>query len=378
MQPVIPCMPVGHERACNALKNQEQANNEADPQVNLEEYLFKQRLTLWYRILSLPRRTMQFIMPKWFLFELETRMPLTRRTLLGSALSALATPAFATQSDVRFRRTYVDGPFGQIHVRVAHPATGPGTKPALACFHHSPGSGRLYDPLLPYLAKDRLVMAFDTPGYGNSSHPKEQPEIADYARALAVAIEDLTRGKPVDVMGQLTGSLIAVELAATRPDLVRRVVLSRSPVFSEETRTSGVAEMLKRHGERKIDAKADYLVDRLTRGLGRLAESEPPERYIGAFIDSVLPGHNWVYGEVAAFSYRADLNMPKITQPTLFITWIEDDAKDGEFGRISEWTRGADIIPNAIPLNLNGLGNWPWQENPEAITGPVLAFLDNT
>ncbi len=305
-------------------------------------------------------------------------MSLTRRALLASTLSTVALPSLSANAKVLIRRTYVYGPFGQIHVRVAHPETGPGSKTPLACFHHSPGSGRLFDPWLPYLAKDRLVMAFDTPGYGNSAHPNEQPQISDYARALAVAIEELVPGKRVNLFGQLTGSLIAVEMAATRKDLVRQVVLSRSPVFTEETRASGVAEMLKRHAERKEDKTARYLVERLERGLGNLADDDPPERYIGAFIDSVLPGHNWVYGEVAAFSYRADLNMPSNSQPVLFITWFEDDAKDGEFGRISEWTRGAEIIPNATPLNLTGLGNWPWQENPEIISNYVHSFLDVT
>lgn len=303
-------------------------------------------------------------------------MSLSRRLLLGSTLSLFAQPTFAVENNVVIRRKYVNGPFGQIHVRIAHPATsGFADKPPLACFHHSPGSGRLYDPLLPYLAKNRLVMAFDTPGYGNSAHPIEQPSIAEYSTALAGAIEQISPGTQVDIFGQLTGSLVAIEMAASRPDLVRRVVLSRSPVFTEETRTNGVAEMLRRHGERKVDPKASYLVERLKRGLGNLAGGDPPERYIGAYIDSVLPGHNWVYGEVAAFSYRADLNMPKITQPTLFITWFEDDAKDGEFGRISEWTRGAEIIPNVTALNLNELGNWPWQENPEIISNHVLKFL---
>lgn len=306
-------------------------------------------------------------------------MRLNRRLFLASSVVTLAHKSSVAQdTDVEIQRLYVDGPFGQIHLRLAHP-TDPAneTQPPLACFHYSPGSGRLYDPLLPYLARDRMVMAFDTPGYGNSAPPPEQPFIPDYVEALAGAIESLVDGRQVDVFGQLTGSLIAVEMAVTRPDLVRRVVLSRAPVFTEETRVNGVAEMKRRHAERLVDSKASYLSERLARGLGNLKDGDPPERYLGAFIDSMLPGHNWVYGEVAAFSYRADLNMPKITQPTLFITWIEDDAAEGgDFGGLSEWTRGAEFIPNATRLNLTGLGNWPWIERPEAISRQVLAFLD--
>lgn len=305
-------------------------------------------------------------------------MLLTRRLFVSSSLAALSVPSFAQANDVHIQRLYVDGPYGQIHLRLAHPVDQESeTQTPLACFHYSPGSGRLYEPLLPYLARDRMVMAFDTPGYGNSDPPPTQPYVPDYAEALAGAIESLTDGQPVDVFGQLTGSLIAVEMAVSRPDLVRRVVLSRSPVFTEETRVNGVAEMKRRHAERLVDPKASYLTQRLARGLGNLGEGDPPERYLGAFIDSMLPGHNWVYGEVAAFSYRADLNMPRISQPTLFITWIEDDAAEGgDFGGITEWTRGAEIIPNATRLNLTGLGNWPWIEHPDVISGHVSAFLE--
>lgn len=306
-------------------------------------------------------------------------MHLSRRSFMASAAFAMSSTKYAIAAEaVDIRRLYVDGPYGQIHLRLARPTNQDlETQPPLVCFHYSPGSGRLYDPLLPYLARDRMVMAFDTPGYGNSTPPPEQPDIPGYARALAGAIEALVGGKMVDVFGEMTGSLIAVEIAVSRPDIVRRVVLSRAPVFSEESRVYGVAEMKRRHAERLVDAKATYLTERLDRGLGRLKDGDPPERYLGVFIDSMLPGHNWVYGEVAAFSYRADLNMPKITQPVLFITWIEDDAADaGGFGSVAEWTRGAEIIPNVTPLNLTGLGDWPWIERSDVISGHVLGFLD--
>jgi len=303
---------------------------------------------------------------------------LSRRSLLAATVASLL-PTWTLAADVNITRRYVQGPYGQIHVRIARPAdSNAELQPPLACFHFSPGSGRMYAPLLPYLAQDRLVMAFDTPRYGNSDPPPEQPWISDYATALAAAIRKITDAPQVDVMGQLTGSLTSIELAVKRPDLVRRVVLSRSPVFTEETRVNGVAEMKRRHAERLVDPKAQYVTDRLEGGLGNLADGDPPERYLGAFIDSLLPGHNWVYGEVAAFSYRADLNMPKITQPTLFITWIEEDADEGgDFGGLSEWTRGRDIIPNVTPLNITGLGRWPWQEHPGVIAGHVLSFLNS-
>jgi pimeloyl-ACP methyl ester carboxylesterase len=48
---------------------------------------------------------------------------------------------------------------------------------------------------------------------------------AEMAQDAADAAEELASSGPVDVMGASTGGIIAIHLAATRPDLVRRLVL---------------------------------------------------------------------------------------------------------------------------------------------------------
>jgi pimeloyl-ACP methyl ester carboxylesterase len=88
------------------------------------------------------------------------------------------------------QRQYVNGPYGQIHVRIARPASRSAERhPPLVCFHYTPGSSRMYAALLPHLATDRVVIAVDTPGYGGSDAPAAQPTLAEYAVAITAGLK---------------------------------------------------------------------------------------------------------------------------------------------------------------------------------------------
>ena len=288
---------------------------------------------------------------------------------LVSSLSLVISSAVA--DDISAKRLYLDGQFGQIHVRTARPADGSdATKPPLALFHHTPGSSRLYEAIIPLLATDRVVLAFDTPGYGLSDGPTAQPQIADYADALGEALATLVDGQPVDIVGHMTGSFIAVDLAVERPALVRRVVLSRSPVFNADIRANRFPLVQQQHAKEQADPTASYLVERLQRQLGSLAAGSSPRPVLVRFADTINAGERWVLGELAVFLYRGDERMPKITQPTLYITYDVDDTRG------PEWRAGAAIIPDTEVVSISSLGGWAWQDHPEKMAARLRTFLD--
>ena len=306
---------------------------------------------------------------------------LTRRELLAitttAALEATSPEAGAgagasVGDSVLVRREYVDGPWGQIHLRIAEPRRRrDNVRPALACFHYSPGSSRMYEAVLPRLATDRTVIAPDTPGYGASAPPPSQPTLPEYADALAAGLERLghgPRGRPIDLLGHLTGSLLAVELATTRPRWVRRLVLSRSPAFDAERRRAYVADVQQRAATRRDDPSGAYLVDRLKRGLDTRPPGTPPWLYVGLFIDSVTPGDAWAWGDVAAIGYPAEDRFPKLTQRVLLFTYPESG--DAAFARTPS------LLPHARVVELKGGADWIWQLEPERIAAPARAFLD--
>lgn len=126
---------------------------------------------------------------------------------------------------VRTRRAYFDCAFGQLHVRTAFPTTGGfDEQVTLFCLHPMDSSSRMFGALLPALADVRSVYAPDLPGYGESDASPTRS-----STDAATAISDLANGlrlRQIDLLGVKYGAAVAVELAAARPELVRRLVLS--------------------------------------------------------------------------------------------------------------------------------------------------------
>jgi pimeloyl-ACP methyl ester carboxylesterase len=139
-----------------------------------------------------------------------------------------ASTLFAPTIAVRTRRAYFDCKFGQLHVRTAFPTTGGFDELApLFCLHPIEASSRTFSRFLPELADLRSVYAPDLPGYGESD-PSPTGSIADAAIAISDLANDL-RLRQIDLLGVQYGAGVALELAAARPELVRRLVLAAVP-----------------------------------------------------------------------------------------------------------------------------------------------------
>jgi pimeloyl-ACP methyl ester carboxylesterase len=143
-------------------------------------------------------------------------------------LAKLSKPSILPQTTVRTRRAYFDFKYGQLHVRTAFPGTGGfDEQVTLICLHSREGSSRSFMRFLPEIAAERSVYAPDLPGFGESD-PAPSATFADGARAVLDLTGDL-RLRHVDVLGVGFGAAVALELAASQPDLVRRLVLAGTP-----------------------------------------------------------------------------------------------------------------------------------------------------
>jgi pimeloyl-ACP methyl ester carboxylesterase len=133
-----------------------------------------------------------------------------------------------SQSAVRTRRAYFDCQFGQLHVRTAFPTTGGFDEGVtLICLHSREGSSRDFARFLGEIANERSVYAPDLPGFGESDAAPTFGH-ADAAKAVADLSKDL-RLRQIDLLGVRFGAAVALELAASQPELVRRLVLVGSP-----------------------------------------------------------------------------------------------------------------------------------------------------
>ena len=262
------------------------------------------------------------------------------------------------------RRTYVDGPFGQIHVRVAGDQAA--ERPPLFCFHMSPMSSRIYERFIDAAGRDRLAIAVDTPGFGMSDRPPAPPQIGDYARAMRVAIDGLGVRGPVDLMGYHTGSMIAADLAADSADLVRRVVLVSAPIFTEAERKemcglyAAVPPAL--DGSHLQKRWASYVRHNLGRGLAL-------EDVADMFPEGLLGRRNSWWGHHAAFSYAADMRLPEIVQPILVLNPADDLER--------ETRRARSLIRNGQIVELPAWGHGFLDAFTDDAVRLVISFLDS-
>jgi pimeloyl-ACP methyl ester carboxylesterase len=80
------------------------------------------------------------------------------------------------------RRGFVDTPFGQMHYREL------GTGPAVILLHQALRSSLEFRRVLPVLADDYRVIAFDLIGFGDSAGAPRQLSIEDHAVAVTITL----------------------------------------------------------------------------------------------------------------------------------------------------------------------------------------------
>jgi haloacetate dehalogenase len=100
------------------------------------------------------------------------------------------------------------------------------TTPTLL-LHGVPETSRMWHPLLQELGRDRIAVAPDLKGLGESEL-REPYDIPTLVRELAALVLHEVDG-PVDVVGHDWGGSLGLVLAAVRPDLVRRLVVINAP-----------------------------------------------------------------------------------------------------------------------------------------------------
>ena len=211
------------------------------------------------------------------------------------------------------RRRYINnGSGGQIHLA----ETGQG-EPILF-LHQTPRSWDEFREVLEQLSDDFHCIAMDLPGMGQSSSLGRQASIENYAAAAVIAIEHLDPGR-VTVCGHHTGGVVAIELAASRPDLVTRLILSSTPWIDADARQS-------RANKSPIDSvtvapDGSHLIDLWQQ---RQPYYPPSGNFMHRFMRDAIRCENPVDGHLAVGRYEMEKSVPKINCPVLIIEHSDD------------------------------------------------------
>jgi pimeloyl-ACP methyl ester carboxylesterase len=111
---------------------------------------------------------------------------------------------------------------------------GPDNGPPLVLLHAQHMDRFSYSRVLPALSQWFHVFVVDYPGHGTTVVPEGYPMTCNRIGADLAAFIETTIAGPSYVSGNSSGGLLAIWLAANRPDLVRAVVLEDPPLFSAE------------------------------------------------------------------------------------------------------------------------------------------------
>lgn len=283
---------------------------------------------------------------------------------LAASLAGVAAPA-----DVELRRQYVDGRYGQVHVLMSEPIGLRGLATPLTCFAPNPSTGRYFLEFMKVLGTDRVMIAPDYPGVGDSDPPPAPPNMAGYAASMAETLEALGYGVDgrgaVDVCGYHTGTFVALELAVSRPDLVRRIVLMGVPFYLGEERAQQyqrtvVDEPLAEDFE-SLRKWWDFRVTNRPEGVTL-------ERAYDMFVDTLKPKHRHAWPYRAVFTYPAEERAPLVKQPVLILN---------THGGLKEQTRAiAPYLPTAKLIEIPELHHGIFDVGPEILAHHARPFLD--
>jgi pimeloyl-ACP methyl ester carboxylesterase len=259
----------------------------------------------------------------------------------------------------RLRRGYVDTPEGQIH----YISAGEGGIP-LILLHQNPSSARMWEAVLPgFAARGRQAIAFDTPGYGMSDPPSEEPDIPYYARRFVEAAGLLGFDR-FDVGGHHTGALIAASIAADYPEKVRKLVLVGYPLLRPEA-----LEYLAHTKTQQFTLEGHELPG-LYAGLVKLGgQWITPEVAIRCFIEKLQAGPNWNWAYHAVSKVDNTELAHRVTVPALSICGGGDTLGKGSAKAVSFMKNGRAVVIEDGGVNLP-------DDAPEEFVDKVDAFLN--
>lgn len=111
---------------------------------------------------------------------------------------------------------------------------GPDNGPPMVLIHGQASQSQDHMLVLADLAREHHVFAVDVPGHGTSDRLDPEQYTNVFVGDLLARFVDRVVNGPAILSGHSSGGLLALRIAATRPDLVAGLLLEDPPLFSSE------------------------------------------------------------------------------------------------------------------------------------------------
>ena len=282
-------------------------------------------------------------------------MPLLRCLIVGLLLMA-ALPASAT-GPTRHGQEFVEVRGSRLYVQIS----GNG-RPVVFLhggLHHFDNS---FAKQRDDFALSHTVIGIDQRGHGHSPDDARPFSYADMAEDTAEVIRLLRLGT-VDVVGHSDGGNVALRLARTHPELVRRLVISG-------------ANLRPSLPQDELQVRQHWSTQQLTEFLSKFEQQLPPT--FRTEYEAVTPDGAAHWSIVLAKSYRLWLtpividsaDLAAIQAPVLVIAGDKDFASIEETAEIYRGLRKAQLF--IVP----GAGHGTFSAKPELVNLAIRQFLD--
>jgi pimeloyl-ACP methyl ester carboxylesterase len=234
---------------------------------------------------------------------------------------------------------------------------------------------RVWVPVIPRLAQDHAVFAFDYPGFGRSGGQLtvENATVPRLAELILRAADALQVGETFYLTGHDIGGAVAQHIMAFNEDRVPKLALVNSVLYDSwpvprvaRFRDPEVARSVT--PEQLVELRREALRGAVERGLSPAEE----EDYLSPW-RSEDATRSWTALAAAADSrYTMELVEPlrRSGLPILLVWGEEDSAQPIGYAR-----RFAQEFPQARLVAVPGAGHIPMEDNPEMVGATLAGFF---
>lgn len=290
-------------------------------------------------------------------------------------LEGAAPPQQLADPDSRFAE--VDGL--TMHYKLA----GQGS-PALVLLHGFAASTYSWREVMPTLATERLVLAFDRPAFGLTERPLpgewsgRSPYSAEAQADQTVALMDELGIERAVLVGNSAGGAIATLTTLRHPERVQALILVDAAIYAGGGAPGFIRPLLQTPQMNHLGPLISRGIQRWGYQFGQSAWHDPSKFSddIWANYQKPLRAENWDRGlwELTRASQPLGLaeRLGEISAPTLVITGDDDRIVPTE-----QSIRLASQIPGAELVVIPQCGHVPQEECPQAFLQAVNGFLAN-
>lgn len=227
-------------------------------------------------------------------------------------------------------------------------------------------SSILWEDVVPVLASDYRVVAWDLPGHGVSPAASASFSVVDLADAVAGQASSLSEGKPFLYAGVSLGGAVGLALALRHPSLIRR-----AGIVASGAKLGEASAWHERAAQVRGQSTSSMIVGSAQRWFAPDSVARRPVisgRLLHALQDADDESYALCCEALAAYDLRASL--AAIRTPVLAV-WGEHDAVAPEEKAIEI---SAGVADGAI-MSIADAAHLPPAEQPAAVAAALRAFF---